>query len=115
MILLAVATEIVIGAVYPLSGNLAKVGTDIKDAVELAAEIVNEDVDLPLPLGKGKGLPHLGGARVRVVFADHQSSPERGLSETERLVTQEHVVALIGSCHSDRNPTAGQAAEPAEV
>jgi len=29
MILLAVASEIVIGAVYPLSGNLAKVGTDV--------------------------------------------------------------------------------------
>lgn len=109
--LLAVAPEIVIGAVYPLSGNLAKVGTDIKDAVELAAEIVNEDVDVPVPLGKGKGLPNLGGVRVRVVFADHQSSPEKGLSEAERLVTQEHVVALMGSYNSNVTATASQAAE----
>ena len=101
MILLAVASEIVIGAVYPLSGNLEEVGTDIKDSIELAAEIVNDDVDLPVPLGKGKGLPGLGGARVRVVFADHQSSPERGLSEAERLITQEHVVALLGSYNSN--------------
>ena len=115
MILLAVASEIVIGAVYPLSGNLAKVGTDIKDAVELAAEIVNEDVDLPVPLGKGKGLPGLGGARVRVVFADHQSSPERGLSEAERLITQEHVVALIGSYNSNVTATASQAAERLKI
>src|SRR5207237_10856645 len=97
MILLAVASEIVIGAVYPLSGNLAKVGTDIKDAIELAAEIVNEDVALPVPLGKGKGLPHLGGARLRIVFADHQSAPEKGLYESERLVTQEGAVALLGT------------------
>ncbi|MCA1825961.1 MAG: ABC transporter substrate-binding protein [Myxococcales bacterium] len=115
MILLAVASEIVIGAVYPLSGNLAKVGTDIKDAVELAAEIVNDDVDLPVPLGKGKGLPGVGGARVRVVFADHQSSPEKGLSEAERLITQEHVVALIGSYNSNVTATASQAAERLKI
>ena len=115
MILLAVASEIVIGAVYPLSGNLAKVGTDIKDSIELAAEIVNDDVDLPVPLGKGKGLPGLGGARVRVVFADHQSSPERGLSEAERLITQEHVVALLGSYNSNVTATASQAAERLKI
>lgn len=109
--LLAVASEVVIGAVYPMSGNLAKVGTDIKAAVELAADIVNDDVDLPLPLGKGKGLPGLGGVKVRVVFADHQSSPERGLSETERLITQEHVAAVIGSYNSNVTATASQTAE----
>src|SRR5712692_7735713 len=101
--------EVVIGAVYPLSGNLAKVGNDIKDAIELAAELVNEDVDLPVPLGKGKGLPNLGGARVRVVFADHQSSPEKGLSEAERLISQEKVIALIGSYNSNVTATASQA------
>src|SRR6266851_1309775 len=103
--------EVVIGAVYPLSGNLAKVGNDIKAAIELAAELVNDDVDLPVPLGKGKGLPNLGGAPVRVVFADHQSSPEKGLSEAERLVTQEKVIALIGSYNSNVTATASQAAE----
>src|SRR3982074_304912 len=77
--------EVVIGAVYPLSGNLAKVGNDIKDAVELAVEIVNQDVDLPVPLGKGKGLPNLGAATLRVGFADHQSLPQKGLSETARV------------------------------
>src|SRR5689334_16886782 len=86
--------EVVIGAVYPLSGNLAKVGNDIKSAVELAVDLVNDGVDLPIPLGKSKGLPHLGGRKLRVIFVDHQAAPEKGLSETERLVTQEKVVAL---------------------
>src|SRR6184192_4123061 len=107
----AAPSEVVIGAVYPLSGNLAKVGTDIKDAIELAVELVNDDVDVPVPLGKGKGLPHLGGARLRVVFADHQSSPEKGLSEAERLVTQGKVVALLGAYNSNVTATASQAAE----
>ena len=107
--------EVVIGAVYPLSGNLAKVGNDIKDAIELAAELVNDDVDVAVPLGKGKGLPHLGGARLRVVFADHQSAPEKGLGETERLITQEKVVALMGSYNSNVTATASQAAERLKV
>jgi branched-chain amino acid transport system substrate-binding protein len=103
--------EVVIGAVYPLSGGLAKVGSDIKSAIEVAVSIVNDDVDIAVPLGKGKGLPHLGGAKVRVVFADHYSAPEKGLSEAERLVTQEKVVALIGSYNSNVTATASQAAE----
>ena len=107
--------EVVIGAVYPLSGNLAKVGNDIKDAVELAVEIVNQDVDVPVPLGKGKGLPNLGGATLRVVFADHQSLPEKGLSETERLVSQDKVVALMGSYNSNVTATASQTAERLKV
>src|SRR5439155_24103386 len=96
---------------YALCGNLAKVGADIKEAVGPAAERVNDDVDVPVPLGKGKGLPHLGGARLRVVFADHQSSPEKGLSEAERLVTHGKVVALLGAYNSNVTATASQAAE----
>ncbi|HEY8369675.1 MAG TPA: ABC transporter substrate-binding protein, partial [Thermodesulfobacteriota bacterium] len=107
----AAAAEVVIGAVYPLSGNLAKTGLDIKDAIELAAELVNEDVDVAVPLGKGKGLPNLGGATIRVVFADHQSAPEKGLAEAERLISQEKVVALLGSYNSNVTATASQAAE----
>ncbi len=107
----AAAAEVVVGAVYPLSGNLAKTGLDIKDAIELAVELINGDYDLAVPLAKGKGLPNLGGATVRVVFADHQSSPEKGLSEAERLITQEKVVALLGSYNSNVTATASQAAE----
>jgi len=124
---------VLIGAVYPLSGNLAKVGNDIKSAVELAVDIVNggagfagdglrpkagadgDDVDLPVPLGKGKGLPHLGGAKLRVIFVDHQAAPEKGLSEAERLVTQEKVVALLGSYNSNVTATASQAAERLQI
>jgi branched-chain amino acid transport system substrate-binding protein len=107
--------EVVIGAVYPLSGGLAKVGNDIKSAIELAVDIVNDDVDIGVPLGKGKGLPHLGGAKLRVVFADHQGAPEKGLSEAERLVSQEKVVALMGSYNSNVTATASQAAERLQI
>ena len=48
-------------------------------------------------MGKGGGLDKLGGAKLRVVFADHQNDPQKARAEAERLITQDKVVALIGS------------------
>src|SRR5687767_599713 len=60
-----------IGAVFPLTGASAATGEKTLEGVELAAEIVNEDLpDLDLPLAEGKGLPNLDGATVEVVSAD---------------------------------------------
>src|SRR5207245_9322070 len=41
----------------------------------------------------------------------HPSSPEKGLSEAERLISQEKVVAVMGSYNSNVTATASQAAE----
>ena len=49
------------------------------------------------------------------MFADHQSAPEKGLGEAERLVTQEKVVALMGSYNSNVTATASQAAERLKI
>jgi branched-chain amino acid transport system substrate-binding protein len=103
--------EVVIGVTYPLTGSGAQVGLDAKAAMELAAEIVNTDVDLPLPLAKGEGFPHLGGAKLKLVFADHQSDPQKGRAEAERLLTQEKVVALTGTYQSSVAATVSQVAE----
>ncbi|HWK44027.1 MAG TPA: ABC transporter substrate-binding protein [Stellaceae bacterium] len=107
----AAPTEIVIGAVYPLTGPGAQVGLDAKMALETAAEVINGSYDLPVPLGKGGGLPHLGGAKIRLVFADHQSDPQKGRAEAERLITQEKVTALIGSYQSSVAATISQVAD----
>ena len=85
------ADDIVIGAIYPMSGALANAGNDARHAIETAVEIVNGAHDVPMLMGKGGGLPHHGGAHIRVVFADHQSDPQKARAEAERLITQEHV------------------------
>jgi branched-chain amino acid transport system substrate-binding protein len=104
--------EIKIGVIYPLTGAAASTGLELKNAAELAAEIVNSDIkDLPLPLAAGVGLPNLKGAKVKLVFADHQGSPQVGASEAERLITQEKVVALMGCYFSAVTATASQVAE----
>jgi len=103
--------EIVVGAIYPLSGSLAATGVDLKNAVELAADIVNNEYDLNLPLAKSAGLPNLDGAKIRLVFGDHEADPEKGSAEAERLITSEGVVALVGSYNSAVTATASQVAE----
>ena len=72
------AKEVVIGALYPLSGASAQIGVDAKTALETAAEVINTSHDLDLPLAKSAGLQGLGGAKVRLVFADHQGDPQKG-------------------------------------
>ncbi|MGH2820258.1 MAG: ABC transporter substrate-binding protein, partial [Actinomycetota bacterium] len=63
-----------VGAIYPLTGPSAATGKKTLEGVELAAEIVNEDVkDIDLPLAQGEGLPGLDGAEVQITSADTQS------------------------------------------
>ena len=103
--------EVVIGVLYPLSGNAAQVGIDSVNAVRLAVDIINANHDLNLPLGKGEGLPGLGGAKVRVIFVDHQGKPDVGQAEAERLITQEKVHAVFGAYFSGVTQTVAQVAE----
>ena len=108
----AQTSEVVIGALYPLSGASAQIGVDAKTAFETALEIVNAaHADLDLPLAKAAGLAGLGGAKVRVVYADHQGDPQKGRAEAERLITQDKVSALIGSYQSAVAATISQTAE----
>lgn len=103
--------EILVGAVYPLTGALAATGDDLEAGIELATEIANGKYDFNLPLAKEEGLPNLGGAKIKIIFGDHEASPEKGLAEAERLITEEKVVALLGCYNSSVTATASQAAE----
>jgi len=104
-----------IGALYPLTGNLAATGMDCKRGVDLAVEIINGKFDLNLPFAKMEGVPNLGGAKIEVIYADTKGDPKNGLAEAERLITQEKVVALIGAYQSAVTKTASQAAERLKV
>ena len=92
--------EVVIGITYPFSGANAQIGVDAQHAFNTAVDIINNDHDLDLPLAKGAGLPGLGGAKVRLVAADHQGDPQKGRAEAERLITQEKVAAIAGTYQS---------------
>ncbi|MFZ2076696.1 MAG: ABC transporter substrate-binding protein, partial [Xanthobacteraceae bacterium] len=107
------AENVKIGVIYPLTGNAASAGQSAKDAVNLGAEIVNTaHPELKaLPLGATAGLPNLGGAKIELDEADHQGNPQVGQQQTLRLITQGHVVAMLGSYHSSVSLVATAAAE----
>jgi branched-chain amino acid transport system substrate-binding protein len=111
----AQTSEVVIGVIYPLSGASAQIGVDAQKAFETAAEIINKNFDFDLPLARGEGLPGLGGAKVRLVFADHQADPQKGRAEAERLITQEKVCAIIGTYQSAVAVTVSQVCERYQI
>jgi branched-chain amino acid transport system substrate-binding protein len=107
------ADTVKIGVIYPLTGNAASAGQSAKDAVNLGADIINTaHPDLKtLPLGATGGLPNLGGAKIELDEADHQGNPQVGQQQTIRLITQDHVVAMLGSYHSSVTLVATAVAE----
>ncbi|ATR22422.1 Leucine-, isoleucine-, valine-, threonine-, and alanine-binding protein [Roseomonas mucosa] len=110
------AEEVVIGAVYPLTGNSAQIGQDAKAVMEVGTEIINGQHDrVPMLLGEGGGLPKLGGAKLRLVFADHQNDPQKARAEAERLITQEKVALIIGSFSSATAATISQVTERYQI
>ena len=108
-------SEVVIGAVYPLSGGQAATGADIQHGLEMAAEIINGKYDLDLPLAREEGLPNLKGAKIKLIFADHAGNADQGAAEATRLIEQEKAVALIGAYNSSVTTQASQSAEAAGV
>jgi branched-chain amino acid transport system substrate-binding protein len=96
----AATADVPIGIIYPFSGASAQIGVDAQKAFETAAEIINNKYDFDLPLARDAGLPGLGGAKVKLIFADHQADPQKGRAEAERLITQEKVCAIIGTYQS---------------
>jgi branched-chain amino acid transport system substrate-binding protein len=111
----AQAPEVVIGIIYPLSGASAQIGVDAQKSFDTALEIINKDFDFDLPLARGEGLPGLGGAKIRLVFADHQADPQKGRAEAERLITQEKVCAIIGTYQSAVAVTISQICERYQI
>lgn len=109
--------EIKIGVLYPLTGPGAAVGAELRNALELAVDVINNGAPgiTELPFSAGKGLPNLKGAKIKLVFADHQANPQTGATEAERLITQEKVVALVGAYNSAVTATASQVAERAGI
>lgn len=103
--------EVQIGVLLPLSGKLAVDGENMKAGYDLGAYIINNKLDIDMPLARTEGLPNLGGAKVKLVYGDDQAAPEKGMSETERLITSGNVAAITGSYSSAVTATAQMVAE----
>lgn len=108
--------EVKIGVIYPLSGSLASTGQDMREGVELAADIINNKYpNLDIPMADWEGIPGLGGAKVKVVFQDHRADPARGADLAKKLIRGENVVGLMGCYNSSVTKTASKVAERYDV
>ncbi|WP_020203495.1 ABC transporter substrate-binding protein, partial [Cupriavidus sp. WS] len=97
--------EIPIGFVLPLSGGAATIGNQTKQGAEIAAEQINQ----------AGGIRSLGGAKLKLIFADSQSKPDVGVAETERLIQRENVPLIVGAYNSAVTFPATEVAERYKV
>lgn len=96
--------QVVIGSNHPLSGDLGGTGTRMDNAVQLAADIKNED----------GGIESLDGAELVVISEDNQGEQELGGEVTDELISDgAHV--LTGCFSSPVTNAATRAAERAGV
>jgi len=71
--------EVKIGVIYPLTGGAAAAGRELRAGAELAAEIANNVMaDLPMTMARNAGVKSLGGAKITLIFKDHEGNPTLG-------------------------------------
>lgn len=82
--------EIKIGNIIPLSGSAAPLGKIGQEARDMAVEEINA----------AGGIKSMGGAQIKMLYADSKGDPATGVSEAERLITLEEVALLTGTYQS---------------
>ncbi|MGD2125196.1 MAG: ABC transporter substrate-binding protein [Desulfobacteraceae bacterium] len=108
--------EIKIGVIYPLSGPVAHAGKMSRDAVDLCVDYINNKYpDLPIPIGMWEGIPNLGGAKIKLIHADHRGEPDRGADLAKKLILDEKVVGICGCYHSSVTKTVSTVCEKHKI
>lgn len=99
------ATEIPIGVCVGLTGAAADFGRDAQRAIQLVVDRVN----------RAGGIKSLGGATIKLIVADHQSELRIAASETERLISREGVLGVIGWASSGAARVGSEVSERYQV
>jgi branched-chain amino acid transport system substrate-binding protein len=95
-----------VGALYPLTGpDAGWAGDPYIKSHQLAIDEINA----------AGGIACLGGAKLELVKGDTQGKAEAGNSEMERLISQEGVIAVMGSALSGTTLPASEIAERNKV
>ncbi len=105
------AGEVDIGLMTHITGSLKGGGYDVKQGVELAVDIINNEYDLALPMAVTAGLTNINGDTIKLVIRDDQSDGTVAAAQVENLINIDGVVAVIGSYGSAITEPASEAAE----
>lgn len=98
----ALADTFKVGVILPLTGSTAWGGRSGKVAAEMAAEEIN-----------AQGLA--GSNKVELVFADGACEPRASYSAAQKLVSDDHVQAIVGEWCSSATIAIAQVAADAKV
>jgi len=101
-----------IGAIYPLTGGAAAAGRELRAGVELAVEIANNAMaNIDMSMAKNAGITSLGGAKIEIIFKDHEGNPTLGADLAKKLILDDEVDGLLGCYHSSVTKTVSAVAE----
>ena len=106
------AEEIKIGVIYPLTGGAAAAGRELRAGAELAAEIANNVMtDISMDMAKNSGIKNMGGAKIKLIFKDHQANPTLGADLAKKLILDDKVDGILGCYHSSVTKTVSAVCE----
>jgi len=97
--------EVKVGVLIPLSGARAVIGENLQMAHDFAVKEINE----------AGGVKSLKGAKIKLIYADTRGDAKIGMSEAERLILREGVVAIMGAFESSVSYTSTEVAEKYQV
>lgn len=93
---------ILIGGVYPLTGDLADSGKNMQYGIQMALDEVN-------------AAGGINGRPIEITYGDSKGAGATGMTEMERLITQEKVLAVIGAYQSSVTEVVSQVSETYKV
>src|SRR4051812_7286432 len=94
--------DIVVGEVGSMTGTEATFGTSSDRGIQLAVKEVN-------------GAGGIKGRQIQVIALDDEGKPEEAATAATRLISSEHVVALLGEVASTRSLFMAPKAQAAKV
>jgi branched-chain amino acid transport system substrate-binding protein len=101
-----------IGVIYPLTGGAAAAGRELRAGVELAAQIANDAMpDIAMTMAKNAGIKALGGAKIELIFKDHEGNPTLGADLAKKLILDDKVDGILGCYFSSVTKTVSAVAE----
>jgi branched-chain amino acid transport system substrate-binding protein len=95
------ASTVKIGVLYPLTGGAAAEGRELRAGAELAMEIANSSLpSIQMAMAQKAGIASLGGAKIELIFKDHEGNPTLGADLAKKLILDDKVVGIMGAYHS---------------
>jgi branched-chain amino acid transport system substrate-binding protein len=94
------AETIKIGVLYPLTGGAAAEGRELRAGAELATEIANNAMQIDMDMAKRAGISSIGGAKIELIFKDHEGNPTLGADLAKMLILDDKVVGIMGCYQS---------------